>query len=164
MSQQATTKNIECRTRMTGKVLALAVLPMFSSFALFYFAFDAGRKFAPADPARLLFAGLPLGVGCLIFFSTLAILAHFSGRIVEIKDGLLIYQDSRREFHVETARLAFTAPKGGLLKVLNLSDGENTFSLPAAFLDDREFAELLETLEADRRKARQARSQSSYSL
>lgn len=156
--------DVELKTRVTSKVLALGSLPFISSLLLLYFAFDASRKFAPGDPARLLFAGIPTLIGGVILLSTLGIVVSFLGRSVTIKDETLIYQDPKRELHIDLGQMAYSPPRQGFLRALSFSDGEHSLNIPALFCSDLEFAQLVDAIELGRRKSRDARGNASYSL
>lgn len=151
------------QTRLTAQALALSAAPTACALALFYFGLDAARKFSPADPARIPFAGIPLLVALILVSVVALTLHHFLNREVTIEDEYLVYKDARTELHLEMARMAYSPPgEGKFFRTLMFSDGETFVQLPSLFLGDAPFNELHETISKSRRKARTDRS--TYSL
>ncbi len=152
------------RTGLTAKAIALSALPTACALVLFYFGLDAARKFSPADPARIPFAGIPLLIALIMVAVVALTLNHFLNREVTIEDDYLVYKDSKAELHLEMAKMAYSPPaEGGLFRMLMFSDGETFVQIPAMFLGDASFSELHETISKSRRKARTERN-STYSL
>jgi hypothetical protein len=158
----ATANKLVFQTRLTGKALVLSALPIVCSLLLFYFSLDAFKKFAPTDPARIPFAGIPMLVAVVIAATVIITLRHFLGRQVTVEEDYLVYSDANTELHLEIARMAYSPPNEGFLKAIMFSDGETFVHLPAIFLGDRPFVELNEAITKKRRKARNKRD--TYSL
>ena len=158
----ATTKTLEYKTKVTGKVLVLSALPAVSALALFYFGMDAATKFSPNDPARIPFAGIPFLIAIILVSVVGMTLNHFLRREVTLEDEYLVYRDPRTELHLEVAKMAFSPPGGGFLRTLMFSDGQTFVQLPAIFMDGKAFTELSETIAKKRQKGREGRD--TYSL
>ena len=149
---------------MTAKVFALSVLPIGSAILLLFFALDAAKKFAPTDPARIPFAGIPLLIAIVLVAVVALVLTQFLNREITIEEQYLIYRDSKAELHLEIAKMAYSPPAdGGFLKVLMFSDGETFVQIPEMFLGDAPFAQLCEEIGKRRRRAR-AEGRDTYSL
>lgn len=151
-------------TRLTGKALAFTLVPMLSVALLFRFGWNAAGLFVPGDPARWLFAGLPLALGGLVLLCTVATGASFVGRTIQVAEGLVIYRDLRKELHLDVASLGYSPPGEGVLRTLRLSDGNDRVTIPELFLPEPEFSRLVAELEAARRLVKAGRGDASYSL
>jgi hypothetical protein len=157
-----TSKKEVFKTQITGKVLVLSVLPIGCAIALFYFSLDAFKKFAPSDPARIPFAGIPFLLSLVLVAVVGLTLSHFLHREVTVEEDYLVYRDSKTELHLEIARMAYSPPNEGFLRMLMFSDGETFVQIPALFMGDKNFAALSEAISKKRRKARSDRD--TYSL
>lgn len=160
--KSANANTLVFKTRVTGKALVLSALPTVCAFLLFYFSLDAFKRFAPSDPARIPFAGIPMLLAVVIVLVVILTLRHFLGREVVIEEEYLVYKDDKTELHLEIAKMAFSPPNEGFLKALMFSDGETFVHMPAMFLGDQDFAALNEAISKKRRKARSERD--TYSL
>lgn len=151
------------KTKLTSKLLVISAMPLGCSLALLYFALDAAKKFAPTDPARIPFVGVPMLLAATLAAAVILLAHHFLHREVIIEDDFLIYKDAKTELHLEISKMAYSPPsERGLFKMLMFSDGETFVQLPALFMDSRAFAQLHDTLASRRRKARTAHN--TYSL
>jgi hypothetical protein len=158
----ATAKTLVFKTKMTGKVFALSALPTGCAMLLLFFGLDAAKKFSPNDPARIPFAGIPLLVAVILVAVVGVTLHHFLNREVQIEEDYLVYKDPKTELHLEIAKMAYSPPTEGFLKMLMFSDGETFVQIPAMFVGDIPFAELHEAISKKRRRTREGRD--TYSL
>lgn len=158
----ATAKTLEFKTKVTGKVLALSALPTGCAILLFFFGIDAAMKFDPSDPARIPFAGIPLLVAVILVSVVGITLNHFLRREITVEDEYLVYKDPKTEIHLEIAKMAYSPPGEGFLRMLMFSDGETFVQLPAMFMDEKAFTELSDAIAKKRRKGRDGRD--TYSL
>lgn len=158
------TEATQYTTRLTGKVLAFSIVPLLSVALLFRFGWNAAGLFVPGDPARWLFAGLPLLVAGLVLLCAVATGVSFVGRTIQVADQTVIYKDLRKELHLDIASLGYAPPGEGFLRTLRLSDGNHKVTVPQLFLPEPEFSRLVAELESARRRAKAGRGDASYSL
>lgn len=158
----STTKKLEYKTRVTGKVLVLSAFPIASALALFYFGMDAATKFSSNDPARIPFAGIPFLIAITLVSVVGLTLNHFLRREITVEDEYLVYRDPRTEIHLEITKMAYSPPGEGFLRMLMFSDGETFVQLPAIFMDGKAFADLCDNIAKKRQKGQVDRN--TYSL
>ncbi len=158
-------KEIVFRTKITKKLAAMGMLPLAASAALAFFAFDAGRKFAPTDPSRYLFVGIPALISATILVSILAVCNHFLGRTISLTKDELTYKDNKTVMTLPIAEMAYSPPsEDATLATIMFSDGNNFIQIPQLFLGETEFKQLTRFLKKRRRAASEDPLQKTYSL
>lgn len=145
--------------------MVLSSLPLGAGLALTYFALDAGRKFAPNDPARVFFVGIPFMIAVIMVAAVAITLYQFLNREVEIDGEHLTYRDFKTEMTLEISKMAFSPPPdSGLIKSMMLSDGEIFVHLPKVFMEEEKFNDLLDQIKKRRRRTRVSSGPTTYSL
>jgi hypothetical protein len=161
---ETTTKEIVFKTRVTPKLGAIATLPIGAAVALGYFALDAGAKFGPNDPSRILFVGIPAVVAAVLLLSVLLILNHFLGRTITLTADELKYKDSKVQLVLDISEMAFSpASEDATVKTLMFSDGNNFIQIPELFLGEVEFKKLSKYI-LRKRESKRGADQRTYSL
>lgn len=152
-------------TTVTRRVMGLSMLPILPAIALLYFAADAFKKFAPSDPFRMVFAGVPTLIAFILVGAVIATIVHFNNREVVIEGDNITYRDDKTEMTLVIRKMAFSPPgDSGPVKFLMFSDGETFVNIPRLFMKEGEFEELVEQIKKRRRKARQSSGPGTYSL